>query len=82
MARVSDISLMSIDPGAASPGAFQHVAYKGGSDIGIFNLTTMVTTQRGSHICFSATLNDPKHAIDETSFGMAYATALNYLAGL
>lgn len=80
--RVSNLPLMSINPGVADPTAFRHVAFKGGSDVGIINLTTMVTTRRGSRICFSATLNDPVHAVNELGFETAYATVLHYIAGL
>ncbi len=80
--RVRDVPLMSINPGVADPAAFRHVAFKGGSDVGIINLTTLVTTRRGSRICFSATLNDPAHAVNELGFETAYATVLHYIAGL
>jgi beta-lactamase class A len=80
MQRVADMPLMQVNPGAASSGDFRAVAYKGGSDLGVINMTTMVTTKRGTHICFSATANDPSHDVDDTAFESAYATALTYLA--
>ncbi len=80
MERVENLPLMSINPGVAEPSHFAHVAYKGGSGPGAINLTTMVTTRRGTRICFAATLNDPAHALDETSFETAYSSALNALA--
>ena len=77
--RVADLPLMSINPGVADRSQFRHVAYKGGSGPGAINMTTMVTTQRGTKICFAATLNDPR-GIDESSFEIAYSAVLEYLA--
>lgn len=82
MKRVAALPLMSINPGVAEKGVFRSVAYKGGSDTGIINMTTMVTTNRGTQVCFSATLNNAAKDIDEQAFGLAYATALRYLAAL
>ena len=82
MERVADLPIMSINPGAADPSDFRHVAYKGGSDVGVLNMTTMVTTRRGSKICFSATLNDPKNAIVNRAFGLKYAAVLHEIAAL
>lgn len=61
---------------------FRRVAYKGGSDSGVLNLTTLVTTRRGTRICFSATVNDAAHAVDESAFELAYWFALARLASL
>jgi beta-lactamase class A len=77
--RVSDVPLMSINPGVADATAFRHVAYKGGSDLGAINLTTAVTTTRGTRICFSATLNDPTQQVDESAFEAAYGGVLRLL---
>jgi hypothetical protein len=82
MRRVAELPLMSINPGVADASAFRHVAFKGGSDFGIINLTTMVTTRLGTRFCFSATLNDPQRAIDEQSFESAYGAVLPHLASL
>ena len=80
MGRVADLPPMSINPGVSDPSIFRHVAYKGGSDAGIINLTTMLTTKRGATLCFSATLNDAKQAVDESAFETAYGQILNFLA--
>jgi len=82
MDRVADLPLMSINPGVADPAQFRHVAYKGGSDTGVINMTTMVTTRRGTRICFSATLNDAQHAVAELGFETSYSTVLRALAPL
>jgi hypothetical protein len=80
--RVAALPLMSINPGVADPADFAHVAYKGGSDIGVINLTTMVTTRRGTKLCFSATGNDSAHDVNESAFESAYGAALRYLKDL
>ncbi len=82
MRRVAELPLMSINPGLADATAFRHVAYKGGSDTGVINLTTMVTTVRGTRVCFSATLNDPRHDVADVSFETAYASVVRGLASM
>lgn len=81
MERVASLQLMSVNPGLADPADFAHVAYKGGSDVGILNLTTAVTTHRRTRFCFSATVNATT-AVDETAFELQYGAALRTLAGL
>lgn len=82
MERVADLPLMSINPGAADPSDFRHVAYKGGSDTGAINMTTMVTTGRGTRICFSATLNDAQHDVAVLGFETSYSGVLRALKQL
>jgi hypothetical protein len=78
--HVASLPLMSINPGVADPAEFRHIAFKGGSDNGVINLTTMVTTRLGRAVCFSATVNDAERAVDEPAFGEAYAQVLRYVA--
>jgi len=80
MSRVGDIPLMSINPGVGEPAMYRHIAFKGGSDTGVINLTTMVTTHRGTKVCFSATLNDPTRQVNESAFTIAYSGVLSVLA--
>ncbi len=82
MRRVADLPIMSINPGLADATAFRHVAYKGGSDTGVLNLTTMVTTKRGTRVCLSATLNDPRHEVRELPFETAYAGVVRYIESM
>lgn len=81
MERVANVPLMSVNRGLADPSDFARVAYKGGSDAGILNLTTAVTTHRGTRFCFSATVNATT-AIDEPAFELQYGAAMRTLAGL
>lgn len=80
MEGVRDMPLMQVNPGVASAGEFREVAYKGGNDFGAINLTTTVTTKRGTHICFSATANDTSQDVDDTAFESAYSDVLAFLA--
>jgi beta-lactamase class A len=79
MWRVAALPLMSVNPGVADTTDFARVAYKGGSDTGVLNLTTAVTTHRGTRLCLSATVNDVA-PIDERAFEAHYAAALRALA--
>jgi hypothetical protein len=81
MRRVASLPLMSVNPGVADASDFARVAYKGGSDAGILNLTTAVTTHRGTQFCFSATVNATT-TVDESAFELQYGAALRTLAGL
>ena len=78
MAQVASLPLMSINPGVADPSRWARVAYKGGSEPGVLNLTTQVTTRRGKTYCVSATWNDSK-PLDEGRFELAYGVLLNSL---
>ena len=78
--RASDLPYVTINPGVAVRADFRRVAYKGGSDFGIINLTTLVTTKRGTTECFSATLNNAQQAIDDQAFETAYGSVLDSLA--
>ena len=80
LARVASLPAASINPGTADPAAFRHVAYKGGSDVGAINLTTVATTKRGTELCFSATVNDPSRALDDAGVEAAYGGVLRLLA--
>ena len=80
IARVEDLPVFSINPGLAARADFAHVAYKGGSDFGVINLTTFVTTKRGTQICVSATLNDAEKSINDIAFQSAYSAVVASLA--
>ena len=75
MSEVAALPLTRINPGPADPGLFKSVSYKGGSEGGVLNLTTQVTTRDGRTLCISATSNDSQ-AIDETRFASAYGQLL------
>lgn len=74
MKKVHDLPLMAINPGVAKKGDWDTVAYKGGSEPGVFSMTTWVTKQGKSH-CVSATWNADQK-LDEPAFHAAYVKAL------
>jgi beta-lactamase class A len=78
MADVASLPLTSINPGVADPARWAHVSYKGGSEPGVLNLTTQVTSKAGKTYCVSATWNDAK-PLDEKQFELQYGTLLNSL---
>jgi beta-lactamase class A len=62
MAEVEDLPLMTINPGIGRMAPGDRIAYKGGSEPGVVNLT--VAVRRGArHVCVSATWNDA-HEVD------------------
>lgn len=79
MQQVHDLPLMGINPGVADRTAWASVAYKGGSEPGVLNLTTMVTTARGTAYCVSATWNNTA-SLDENRFETVYSGLLSALA--
>ncbi len=64
MATVGDLELLSINPGAVPEIDWTQVAFKGGSDQGLVNLTHRLTPAEGPPICISVTWNDDR-VVDE-----------------
>jgi hypothetical protein len=79
MSRVQALPLMSLNPGLANPADWQRVAYKGGSEPGVLNLTTWLTARGGQQYCVSATWNNPQARLDENQFFLLYTGLLNSL---
>ena len=69
---------MHVNPGVADPKDWQSVAYKGGSEAGVLNLTTMVTARGGATYCVSATWNNTA-LLDELRFESLYGSLLRAL---
>ena len=78
MAKVGDLPLMSINPGVASASDWERVAYKGGSEPGVVNLTTVVQA-KGKRHCVVATWNDEAGSVEETRFFGLYGQLLSAL---
>ncbi len=76
---VAELDVMHINPGVANKTDWARVAFKGGSEIGVLNLTTLLTAKDGTRYCVAASWNDVK-AIDETKATTAYASLLNKLS--
>ena len=75
MNEVAALPLTQINPGVADPSLFKTVSFKGGSEGGVINLTTQVTTNDGRTVCLSATSNDSK-PVDQSAFASAYSKLL------
>lgn len=78
MNEVAALPEMQINPGVASKADFQTVSYKGGSEPGVLNLTTQVTTKAGKTYCVSATWNNTAPLNEEQILGL-YTGVLNLL---
>lgn len=78
MNRVASLPLMSINPGVADPSRWVRVAYKGGSETGVLNLTTQLVSKSGKTYCVSASWNDSQ-PVDERQFELTYSLLLNSL---
>jgi beta-lactamase class A len=76
---VSDLDVVRINPGVANKTDWAQIAFKGGSEVGVLNLTTAVTGKDGTRYCVAASWNDVK-AIDEAKATSAYASLLAKLA--
>jgi hypothetical protein len=79
MAEVGPLDVMHINPGVAQRGDWDKVAFKGGSEIGVLNLTTRAIRTDGSDYCVAATWNDDA-ALNETALSGAYSALLSALA--
>jgi len=79
IATVADLPMMGINPGLAKPENWNRIAFKGGSEPGVINLTTQVQAKSGETFCISATWNH-QQVLDETQFTLLYSGLLNALA--
>ena len=82
IAYVQDLPFMSVNPGVANPADWQHVAFKGGSEPGVLNLTTLVVGDSGTMYVISATWNNPQEVLDEARFFGLYSGLLSALKQL
>ncbi len=78
MNTVADLEIMSINPGVATPTDWAHIAFKGGSEQGVLNLTTQVRDANGNRYCVAVTWN-ADGPIDETAAISGYASLLKAL---
>ena len=80
MAEVRDQPLMQVNPGVANPEDWEAIAFKGGSEPGVLNLTTALTAADGRTYCVAATWNDPTQRLDETALSLLYSGLLHTLS--
>lgn len=77
--EVRDLDLFAINPGVADANDWAKVAFKGGSETGVLNLTTWLENEAGDGFCVAYTVNDPE-AIDENAAITAYGSLIGNLA--
>lgn len=75
---VADLPLMSVNPGVANSSDWKSVAFKGGSEPGVLNLTTNLKTKDGKTFCVVATQNDTA-PINEANLLTVYSSAIEGL---
>ena len=80
MGQVADLPLMGVNPGVAVPSDWQEIAFKGGSEPGVLNLTTQVQSPEGRTYCVDATWNDASQPLDEAALTQLYSGVLAGLA--
>ncbi len=78
--RVGGNPAFEINPGIADASDWAHVAFKGGSEVGVLNLSTLVTTADGTTHCVVATWNNDA-ALDDQALFVPYGGILAALAG-
>lgn len=78
---VGDLAVTRINPGVANKVDWASISYKGGSEIGVLNLTTLAQGKTGARYCASVTWNGTE-PIDEGAASAAYAGLLNKLSKL
>lgn len=76
--EVADLDLMGINPGPVPAADWSEVAYKGGSESGVLNLTARVTDASGRDYCVALTVNgDP--SFDPQTAASAFGGLLKVL---
>lgn len=78
MDKVADLPLMGINPAMANPRDWQRIAFKGGSQPGVMNLTTGLLAKNGKRYCVVATWNN-KEPVDEQEFANLYRGLISTL---
>jgi beta-lactamase class A len=75
MENVADLPLMSINPGVVNPKEWERVAFKGGSEPGVLNLTTWLQAKNGKTYCVVATWNHTA-TVDDAKLMNIYSAAI------
>ncbi|WP_230967765.1 serine hydrolase [Nostoc sp. WHI] len=78
--QVADLPLMTINPGVANPKDWQRVAFKGGSEPGVLNMTSWLQGKNGRSYCVVATWNNSNASLEESKFLALYNGVLAKLA--
>ena len=81
MARVKDLPLMSVNPasGLVNPEHWARIAYKGGSEPGVLNLTHWLESPTGKTYCVVTTWNNAATPLDEMRLYTLHSAAIEGL---
>lgn len=77
--RLQIHDLMTINPGLATKEHWHRVAYKGGSEPGVLNLTTFLLDKEQNRFTVVVTVNNAEKALDEQRIMEIYQTILSSL---
>ena len=80
MTELGNLPLMTINPGLANPEDWQKVAFKGGSEPGVLNLTSWLQGKNGKNYCVVATWNNKDEPLEQSKFSKLYREVLASLA--
>ena len=80
MTQLENLPLMNINPGLVDSEDWQKVAFKGGSEPGVLNLTSLVQGKNGKNYCVVATWNNKNAPLDQPKFSKLYKEVLASLA--
>lgn len=78
MSRVAHLPLLGVTPGVADPAHRASVAFKGGSEPGVMNLTTRLEGEDATTSCLSASWNH-RDGVDQDRLQSLYAGVLEAL---
>lgn len=78
--EVGNLPLMGVNPGLANPNDWEKIAFKGGSEPGVLNLTSWLQGKNGKNYCVVATWNNKNASLDESKFFATYTGVLSLLA--
>jgi hypothetical protein len=81
MAQVQDLDLMTVEPGPAATQAnhWARIAFKGGSELGVLNLTTWLEAEDGTSYCVTMTQNNADAPVNEAEVTTLYQALLSML---
>ncbi|MEL6319852.1 MAG: serine hydrolase [Cyanobacteria bacterium J06626_14] len=76
MDSVANLPAMQINPGVANPINWKNIAFKGGSEPGVLNMTTRLVNEEGNTYCISATWNSTEQALNEDILTQLYRSMI------
>ena len=77
--RLETLDLMTVNAGLATKEHWQRVAYKGGSEPGVLNLTTFLIDEHMNRYTVVVTVNNNEKPLDEKKIMESYQAILHYL---